>query len=39
MAAEGRAVNGEAYLQRVHERFTYRMHGEGPGGVSLEQDR
>jgi REP element-mobilizing transposase RayT len=23
---EGRAVNGEAYVQRIHERFTYRMH-------------
>jgi REP element-mobilizing transposase RayT len=26
VVAEGRAVNGEAYVQRIHERFTYRMH-------------
>jgi putative transposase len=24
--AEGRARDGEAYVQRIHERFTYRMH-------------
>jgi putative transposase len=23
---EGMAVNGEAYVQRIHERYTYRMH-------------
>jgi putative transposase len=23
---EGLAVNGEAYVQRIHERYTYRMH-------------
>jgi REP element-mobilizing transposase RayT len=26
VVAEGRAVNGEAYVQQIHERFTYRMH-------------
>jgi len=26
MVEEGLAVNDEAYLQRIHERFTYRMH-------------
>jgi hypothetical protein len=26
VVTEGRAVNGEAYVQRIHERFTYRMH-------------
>jgi REP element-mobilizing transposase RayT len=26
VVVEGRAVNGEAYVQRIHERFTYRMH-------------
>ena len=26
VVAEGRAVNGEAHVQRIHERFTYRMH-------------
>jgi hypothetical protein len=26
VVAEGRATNGEAYVQRIHERFTYRMH-------------
>jgi REP element-mobilizing transposase RayT len=26
MVSEGRARDGEAYVQRIHERFTYRMH-------------
>ncbi len=26
LVAQGQAVNGEAYVQRIHERFTYRMH-------------
>jgi putative transposase len=26
VVAEGRARDGEAYVQRIHERFTYRMH-------------
>jgi hypothetical protein len=26
VVAEGRAVHGEEYVQRIHERFTYRMH-------------
>ncbi len=24
--AEGRALNGEAYVMQIHERYTYRMH-------------
>ena len=26
VVAQGLAVDGEAYVQRIHERFTYRMH-------------
>jgi len=26
VVSEGRAVNGEEYVQRIHQRFTYRMH-------------
>jgi REP element-mobilizing transposase RayT len=26
VVADGLAVDGEAYVQRIHERFTYRMH-------------
>jgi REP element-mobilizing transposase RayT len=26
VVAEGRAVNGEGYMRRIHESFTYRMH-------------
>ena len=26
VAAEGRARDGEAFVQKIHERFTYRMH-------------
>jgi REP element-mobilizing transposase RayT len=26
VVSEGRARDGEAYVQRIHERFTYRMH-------------
>ena len=26
LVVQGQAVNGEAYVQRIHERFTYRMH-------------
>ena len=26
VVAQGMAVDGEAYVQRIHERFTYRMH-------------
>jgi len=26
LVAQGQALNGEAYVQRIHERFTYRMH-------------
>jgi REP element-mobilizing transposase RayT len=26
VVAQGQASNGEAYVQRIHERFTYRMH-------------
>jgi len=26
LAAQGMAADGEAYVQRIHERFTYRMH-------------
>ena len=26
LVAQGMAADGEAYVQRIHERFTYRMH-------------